>query len=209
MLFNTCQTTEHVWCECVFPNAKARKCLLFNWETLGHEEGGESGNQWKRMKDFQFQSSLLSSFFGIYDVIENITTGAHRAPSDWPLTGYVPLVTYHIRSLNNSLSISRAWWIWGAHFSIVNLGLSTEMVLPLAGSQREELRPWQMSWGRRFCIRKGGIEPQESPWKFLSIYPQKQSLPTFCFVLSPTPLTLWGAVPHYLSLKKELTYSSS
>ena len=58
-------------------------------------------------------------------------------------------------------------------------------------------------------IRKSGIEPQESPWKFSSIYPQNQSLPTFCFVLSPTPLTFRGAVPHYLSLKKELTYSSS
>ena len=31
----------------------------------------------------------------------------------------------------------------------------------------------------------------------------KTSLPTFCFVLSPTPLTLRGAVPHYLSLKKK------
>ena len=31
----------------------------------------------------------------------------------------------------------------------------------------------------------------------------------YCFVLSPTPLTLLGAVPHYLSLKKELAYSSS
>ena len=40
------------------------------------------------------------------------------------------------------------------------------------------------------------------PWKFSSIYPENQSLPTFCFVLSPTPLTLRGAVPHYLSLKK-------
>ena len=58
-------------------------------------------------------------------------------------------------------------------------------------------------------IRKGGMEPQESPWKFSSIYPQNQSLPTFRFVLSPTPLTLRGAVPHYLSLKKELAYSSS
>jgi len=57
--------------------------------------------------------------------------------------------------------------------------------------------------------RHTGIEPQESPWKFSSIYPQNQNLPTFCFVLSPTPLTLRGAVPHYLSLKKELTYSSS
>ena len=78
-----------------------------------------------------------------------------------------------------------------------------------ARSRCEELRPWQRSWGRRLGIRKGGIEPQESPWKFLSIYPQNQSLPTFCFVLSPTPLTLRGAVPHYLFLKNELSYSSS
>ena len=42
---------------------------------------------------------------------------------------------------------------------------------------------------------KGGIEPQESPWKFSSIYPQNQSLPTFCFVLSPTLLTLRGGCP--------------
>jgi len=47
-----------------------------------------------------------------------------------------------------------------------------------AGSQREELRPWQRSWGRRLGIRKGGIKPQESPWKISSIYPQNQSLPT-------------------------------
>ena len=47
-----------------------------------------------------------------------------------------------------------------------------------AGSQHEELRPWQRSRGRRLGIRKGGIEPQESPWKFSSIYPQNQSLPT-------------------------------
>ena len=47
-----------------------------------------------------------------------------------------------------------------------------------AGSQREELRPWQRSWRRRLGIHKGGIEPQDSPWKFSSIYPQNQSLPT-------------------------------
>ena len=79
----------------------------------------------------------------------------------------------------------------------------------LPRSAGSELRPWQRSWGRRLGIRKGGIEPQESPWKFSSIYPQNQSLPTFCFVLSPTPLTLRGALPHYLSLKKELAYSST
>ena len=70
--------------------------------------------------------------------------------------------------------------------------------------REQELCPWQRSWGRRLGIRKGGIEPQESPWKFSGIYPQNQCLPTFCFVLSPTPLTLWGAVPHYLSLKKRV-----
>ena len=56
---------------------------------------------------------------------------------------------------------------------------------------------------------EGGLAYSKVGWKFSSIYPQNQSLPTFCFVLSPTPLTLQGAVPHYLSLKKELTYSSS
>ena len=74
----------------------------------------------------------------------------------------------------------------------------------LDGSQSEELRPWQRSWGRRLGIRKCGIEPQESPWKFSRNYPQTQSLSTFCFVLSPTPLTLRGAVLHYLSLKKRV-----
>ena len=50
------------------------------------------------------------------------------------------------------------------------------------------------------------------PLEILEHLPPNQSLPTFCFVLSPTPLTLQaggGTVPHYLALKKELTYSSS
>ena len=46
-----------------------------------------------------------------------------------------------------------------------------------------------------FGIRKGGIQPQETPCS-LSIYPQNQSLPTLHVMLSPTPLSLWGAVPH-------------
>ena len=76
------------------------------------------------------------------------------------------------------------------------------IVFHLNNCREQELRLWQSSWGRRLGICKGGIEPQESPWKFWSIYPQNQSLPTFCFVLSPTPPTLWGAVPHYLSEKR-------
>jgi len=42
---------------------------------------------------------------------------------------------------------------------------------------------------------KAGSSLRSPPWKFSSIYPQNQSLPTFCFVLSPTPLTLLGGCP--------------
>ena len=70
--------------------------------------------------------------------------------------------------------------------------------------REQELCPWQKSWGRRLGICKGGIKPQKSPWKFSSIYPQNQTLSTFYFVLSPTPLILRGTVPHYLSLKKKV-----
>ena len=86
-----------------------------------------------------------------------------------------------------------------------------------AGSQREELRPWQRSWGRRLGIHKGGIEPQESPWKFSSTYPQNQSLPTLLLCaltytsdftggggLSPATISLWKRVNLQLQLIKFL-----
>ena len=49
---------------------------------------------------------------------------------------------------------------------------------------------------------KAGSSLRSLPGNSRAIYPQNQSLPTFCFVLSPTPLTLQGAVPHYLSEKR-------
>ena len=49
---------------------------------------------------------------------------------------------------------------------------------------------------------KAGSSLRSLPGNSRAIYPQNQSLPTFCFVLSPTPLTLRGAVPHYLSEKR-------
>jgi len=63
----------------------------------------------------------------------------------------------------------------------------------LAGSQREELRPWQRSWGRRLGICKGGIEPQESPWIFSSIYPPKPESAYFTALCSH--LWLYGGCP--------------
>ena len=69
-------------------------------------------------------------------------------------------------------------------------------MLVYAWSWCEELHPWQRSWGRRLGIRKGRIEPQESPWIFSSIYPPKTRVCLlYCFVLSP--LTLLGAIPHH------------
>ena len=49
---------------------------------------------------------------------------------------------------------------------------------------------------------KAGSSLRSLPGNSRAIYSQNQSLPTFCFVLSPTPLTLRGAVPHYLSEKR-------
>ena len=60
-----------------------------------------------------------------------------------------------------------------------------------AGSQREELHPWQRSWGRRLGIHKGVIKPQETPCSRAS-NPKTR----VCFMLSSTLLTLRGALPH-------------
>ena len=88
--------------------------------------------------------------------------------------------------------------------------LATEMHLAVlrnkkggdAGRQCEELCPWQRSRGRRLGICKGRIKPQESPWKFLSIYPQNQSLPTLLLCVLTYTSDFTGSVPHHLSLKK-------
>ena len=47
------------------------------------------------------------------------------------------------------------------------------------------------------------------PLEILKHLPPKPESAYFLLVLSPKPLTLRGALPHYLSLKKELAYSSS
>ena len=76
------------------------------------------------------------------------------------------------------ISPSLSWsYILATSFPFCGLS-SYSLDAVFAGSQREELRLWQTSWGRRLSIGKGRIEPQKSPWKFLSIYPQTQSLPT-------------------------------
>ena len=67
------------------------------------------------------------------------------------------------------------------------------------GGQCEELRPRQRSWGRRLDIRKGVSKPQETPCSRAST-PKTRVYLLYCFVLSPTPLTLRGALPHNCDL---------
>ena len=52
-----------------------------------------------------------------------------------------------------------------------------------------------------FGIRKGGIKPQETPCSRASTPKTKVCL-LYCFMLSPTPLTLRGALPHHLSQRR-------
>ena len=63
------------------------------------------------------------------------------------------------------------------------------------GGQSEVLRPWQRSWGKRLDICKGGIEPQESPWKSSSIYPHNQTLPTLLLCAHLHPWLYGGLSP--------------
>ena len=62
---------------------------------------------------------------------------------------------------------------------------------------------------------EGGLDTQRRdqasgvPLEILEHLPPKPESAYFLLVLSPTPLTLRGALPHYLTLKKELAYSSS
>ena len=57
--------------------------------------------------------------------------------------------------------------IWGTFSSLYSQRAAQFMMGVLytitVGGQREELRPWQRSWGTRLGIRKGVIKPQESP----------------------------------------------
>ena len=53
------------------------------------------------------------------------------------------------------------------------------------------------------CISKGGIEPQESPWKFSSIYPPKPESAYFLLcALTYTSDSMGGCPPLPLSEKR-------
>ena len=78
----------------------------------------------------------------------------------------------------------------------------------IAGSQREELHPWQRSWGRRLRHTQRRDDQASGNPLFPSIYPKTRVYLLYCFMLSPIPLTLRGADPPLPLSEKELTYSS-
>ena len=49
---------------------------------------------------------------------------------------------------------------------------------------------------------KAGWSLRSLPGNFRASTPKTRVCLLYCFVFSPTPLTLWGAVLHHLSLKK-------
>ena len=101
--------------------------------------------------------------------------------------------------LSAALSTASSFRIWNSSTGILSL--------PGASVRSSTHDKGHEEGGSEYA--KAGSSLRGPPGNSRASTPKNQSLPTFCFVLSPTPLTLRGAVPHYLSLKKELTYSSS
>ena len=106
-------------------------------------------------------------------------------------------ITYCI--LSAALSTASSFRIWNSSTGILSL--------PGASVRSSTHDKGHEEGGSAYT--KAGSSLRSPPGNSRTSTPKNQSLPTFCFVLSPTPLTLRGAVPHYLFLKKELTYSPS
>ena len=96
-----------------------------------------------------------------------------------------------------------AYWVriayWVQHFSGSGIAQLEILSLPVASVRNSAHDKGHEEGGSAYA--KAGSSLRSLPGNSRAIYPQNQSLPTFCFVLSPTPLTLRGAVPHYLSEK--------
>src|SRR5574341_521064 len=70
-------------------------------------------------------------------------------------------------------------WLGGAADGFI-AAAKEGLLEPYVPAGAEKLAAGYKDKGGMWTVRKAGIELQESPWKFSSIYPQNQSLPTFC-----------------------------
>ena len=100
--------------------------------------------------------------------------------------------------LNAALSTASSFRIWNSSTGILSL---------LGGSVRNSAHDKGHEEGG-LAYAKAGSSFRSPPGNSRAYTPKPESA-SFLLVLSPKPLTLRGALPHYLSLKKELAYSSS
>ena len=135
---------------------------------------------------------------------------------DWFPLELTCLISLQSKELSRVFSNTAVWkhqFFWCSACFMVQLShsyLTTGKNIALtiwtfAGSQHEELHPWQRSWGRRLGIRKGGLSLRSPLGNSQASTPKTRVCLLYCFVLSSTPLTLWRAVPHHhLSLCKRV-----
>ena len=94
-------------------------------------------------------------------------------------------------------------WPWDGEIVLdyPNVIISSQCNTYFARSQREELRPWQRSWGRRLRHTQRWDRASGNPL-FPSTYPQNQSLPTLLFHALTYTSDFMGAVPHRFSQRR-------
>ena len=191
---------------------------LFQWSVLhirwpkywSFNFSGSSYNEYSGLISFRMDWLDLLVSKGLSRVFSNTTVQKYKFFStQLSLQSSCHIHTWLLEAgiLHIECILHTAYWV--QHFPQHHLSGSGIAQLEFYHCREQELHPWQRSWGRRLGTHKGGIEPQESPWKFSSIYPQTRVclLSALC-----SHQHLWlhrGAGPHYLSLKKELAYSSS
>ena len=108
----------------------------------------------------------------------NILARGHvwpRRKQEWNLQNYINtsfspnlispllLIVWGDVGKSSKMSWFRIWIMISDRFGTLVVQSTDQLCTFGARSQREQLRPWQRAWGRRLGIRKGGIEPQESP----------------------------------------------
>jgi len=143
-------------------------------------------------------------------------------PRDWT---HVPCITWTIRRI---LYHRTTWEAAGSRHIAYSVHIAY-CILSAALSKASSFRIWNSSTGilslPEASVRnpahdkgheeggsayaKAGSSLRSLPGNSRAIYPQNQSLPTFCFVLSPTPLIYGGLSPTTPLWKKELAYRSS
>ena len=115
-----------------------------------------------------------------------------------PLPGFMTSGPFSPHRWSQSSCLDPVGWLWMWNEIIFGTSCSIYSSDPPAGSQCEELRPWQGHEEGGSAYAKAESSLRSPPGNSLASTPKTRVCLLYCFVLSPIPLTLWGAVPHYL-----------